>query len=358
MKSQKKFNIVISILVAIALLGSAYLLGYEVASARFVDYQVMSASGYAFQLKDGEGNSIFSISDAGNTVAAGSLTATGAIDANSTADFADTVVFSKGSGTALDVSSGGELNIDGTLDVNGTSNFGAAVTCSYAGNCLTSGTTADIEWLGFAAFGDGTPDGVTDGAAESVYVEGSFEVDGTTYADGAIDLDGSADEIQLAVTGYTTQTTDLAFFDGGLVDIGGGTYATADGDNDLGIDGDLEINGAVDADGTMNVAGNTTLQALLLTSFTNLTVTNGSTLTPTVTVYALDSAGAVTMTLAASGTEGQLLILIGDDANDITIADTNLRSNDGGVQVLNAYDVLMLVYQDAEWIEISESNNS
>jgi hypothetical protein len=43
----------------------------------------------------------------------------GALDADSTSDFADTATFSKGSGTALDVSSGGELNLDGTMDVNG-----------------------------------------------------------------------------------------------------------------------------------------------------------------------------------------------------------------------------------------------
>jgi hypothetical protein len=66
----------------------------------------------------------------------------------------------------------------------------------------------------------------------------------------------------------------------------------------------------------------------------------------------------VTVTLNATGTEGQLLVLIGDDANDITIADSNVRTNDGNAQVLNVYDVIMWVYQDNEWLEISESNNS
>lgn len=115
---------------------------------------------------------------------------------------------------------------------------------------------------------------------------------------------------------------------------------------------------AVDLNSTLNVDGATTLAGLLYPSFADETITDGETLTPTVTVYALDSAGAVTLTLAASATEGQLLILIGDDANNITINDTNVRTNDGGVQVIGQYDVIIWVYQDSEWIEISESNNS
>lgn len=137
----------------------------------------------------------------------------GVIDADSTSDFADTATFSKGSGDALSVSSGGALNNEGTLDQNGTSDFGAAITCSFAGNCLTSGTTADIEWLGFASFGDGAPDGVTDGTAEDVYVEGGLEVDGAIYADGAIDADSTLDVAGATALGTTLSvagTTALA----------------------------------------------------------------------------------------------------------------------------------------------------
>ena len=104
----------------------------------------------------------------------------------------------------------------------------------------------------------------------------------------------------------------------------------------------------------LTVTDDTTLSGLLLPGFADETITNGEVLTPTVTVYALDSAGAVTMTLAAAGTEGQLLILIGDDANNITIADTNLRSHDGAALVLGQYDIAFLVYQDSEWIQLVE----
>lgn len=96
---------------------------------------------------------------------------------------------------------------------------------------------------------------------------------------------------------------------------------------------------------------------VLLPSFNNITITNGYTLTPTSNVYALDSAGAVTMTLAASATEGQSLTLIGDDANTITIADTNIRTTTGAALTLGQYDVIVFVYQDSEWLEVSLSAN-
>jgi hypothetical protein len=105
-------------------------------------------------------------------------------------------------------------------------------------------------------------------------------------------------------------------------------------------------------------SSNLSVSGLLYPSFSNLTVTNGDTITPTSTVYALDSAGAVTITLAASAQEGQPLILIGDDANTITINDTNVRTNDGGVQTIGQYDVILWIYQDSEWIEISDTANS
>ena len=152
--------------------------------------------------------------------------------------------------------------------------------------------------------------------------------------------------------------------------------------NESDLQGDVSMDGALDVTGALDVDGATTLNStldvdgaissgtgavtvteiavsgLFYPSFTNITVTNGYTLTASYTVYAMDSASAVTLTLAASASEGQLLILIGDDANNITVADTNIRTNDGAKQVIGQYDVLMLVYQDSEWVEISESNNS
>jgi len=167
--------------------------------------------------------------------------ADGAIDADSTSNFADTATFSKGSGDAVDISSGGALNNDGTLDQNGTSDFGAALNCSYAGDCLTSGATADIGWLGFASFGDGTPDGVTDGTAEDVYIEGGLEVDKVIYADGAIDADS------------TSNFADTATFSKGS-----GTALDVSSGGELNVDGTLDVNGASDFSDNVVIAKTTT----------------------------------------------------------------------------------------------------
>jgi len=111
--------------------------------------------------------------------------------------------------------------------------------------------------------------------------------------------------------------------------------------------------------GELNVVGEMDIGGLFRPSFTDLTVSDGDTITPTYTVYALDTSGAVTITLAASADEGQLLILINDDANATVIADTNLRSSDGNaITLAGAYDIVMFVYQDAEWIELAKTANS
>jgi hypothetical protein len=107
---------------------------------------------------------------------------------------------------------------------------------------------------------------------------------------------------------------------------------------------------------TMTVA-DISLTGLLKPGFTNVTVTNGLIITPSYTVYAMDSAGDVTITLAAVGTEGQLLYLLGDDANTVKIADTNIRTTDGNAINVGQYDTVAFIYQDSEWLELSLSAN-
>jgi hypothetical protein len=138
----------------------------------------------------------------------------------------------------------------------------------------------------------------------------------------------------------------------------GTTHFTNVEAEDLTATDDLTVTDDSTLTDDVTVGGDLTVSTGFFPSFADVTVTANYYLTPTKTIYALDSSGAVSLTLQATGTEGQILILIGDDANNVTVNDTNLRSNDGSEQVLNAYDVLMLVYQDDEWIEISESNDS
>lgn len=284
-----------------------------------IEYQEMSASGYLFRLEDGTGTEMFSVTDAGAVTAAGAVTSGGLTDLN---------------GNCLDLDTDGDTSL-----------------------CADTDDTIDVEVSGADDF-QITANTFTVLAGSSLVNNGALDQNDN------IDQDGASDEVQLSVNGYTTQTNDLVQFDGGLTDIGGGSYSVADGDNDLGVaavlevDGEFELDGALDADSTANFAGAVTLQALLYPSAADETITDGETLTPTVTIYNLDAAGAVTMTIAASATEGQLLVLCGDSANNITVNDTNIRTNDGSTQVIGQYDCITWVYIDSEWLELSESNNS
>jgi hypothetical protein len=97
----------------------------------------------------------------------GELELDGALDADSTSDFADTATFSKGSGSAIAISAGGDIDLPATADINA---------------------------YGFVTVGDGTPDGdVAAGTDEELYVEGDVEVDGILNADGAINADSTLD---------------------------------------------------------------------------------------------------------------------------------------------------------------------
>ena len=121
--------------------------------------------------------------------------------------------------------------------------------------------------------------------------------------------------------------------------------------DDAAIGGDLTLTGAL-------AAGGTNTLDLIIFEHTALTATT-TTITPTHTFYSLDTAGAVTITLAASGTEGQLLILINDDANATIIADTNLVSADGNaITMTNADDTAILIYQDDKWHELASLDGS
>jgi len=261
----------------------------------------------------------------------------------------------------------GNVAIVDDLDVDGTTNLDVvdidgAVQIDEVVTIGTDGSGQDV------LFHSGTSDDYMrwDASAEALLITGTAAATALLVDDGNVAIIDDLD------VGGTTNLDDVDIdlstsmnIDGHMLDVGTGSCSVAAGDNDaciagvLEVDGELELDGALDADSTANIAGALTLGAAFYPSFTDLTILAGPTyITPTYMIYALDSGEAVSLTLQATGTDGQLLILIGDDANNITINDTNLRSNDGNEQVLAQYGVLMLVYQDSEWLEISESNNS
>ena len=153
----------------------------------------------------------------------------------------------------------GDITIDaetGSVNIIG-SEANAASIYFDANDTVTSGVDIDT----------GTTSGLTiDGGPFSVDGTGAFNVntaagDITIEAEtGSVIIKGDeevADAILLNAATTVTQGIDINVgsvygmsVDGGLTDFGSGTYATADGDNDVGIEGDLEVNTSIDLDGT------------------------------------------------------------------------------------------------------------
>jgi hypothetical protein len=120
----------------------------------------------------------------------------------------------------------------------------------------------------------------------------------------AITLDAN----DAVTTGVTIQVGSVSGLDitGGLTDIGGGSYATANGDNDLGIAGDLEVDGTTDLDGALSIEGDLTMQ-------NDETLSNAANGTITATVAAGGSFWVSTGNLRV-GDGSPSLTLNGEDA--------------------------------------------
>lgn len=114
----------------------------------------------------------------------------------------------------------------------------------------------------------------------------------------------------------------------------------------------------IDSGGSLTAsAGATVALGNLVLTKSDFTPTAGQTLTPAYGMYAVNSSGAVSMTLAAPSEAGQLLVLYGDDANTVTVNDTNLRSTDGNAVTFGQYDVVAFISSATEWIHVAKSVN-
>lgn len=117
--------------------------------------------------------------------------------------------------------------------------------------------------------------------------------------------------------------------------------------------------GASAFNGATTLAGNVTLGAKLIDSSTAITLTAGQVITPAYGFYDISSSGAVSMTLAActSAAKGQRLLLYGNDANTVTVNDSNIRTTDGNAVTFGQYDVVGFVCSGAEWDHMFKSAN-
>jgi cytoskeletal protein CcmA (bactofilin family) len=211
-----------------------------------------------------------------------------------------------------------------------------------------------VEGDGLVNVGAATPS-VAD-ADNDLAVAGVLEVDTEIEADGPVDVDGSSDAVQLSVTGYTTQTSDLVTFDGGLVDIGGASAGVADGDNDLAVAGVLEVDGELEADGAIDADSTVSIASWISFDAQSYATSAGGVLTPTATFVDMTSAGAHTITIADGTDEGQLLI-IHHTGPGITIDESEYNGETGGDISMNATDVAALIWDGSKWKLIAHSSN-
>ena len=109
--------------------------------------------------------------------------------------------------------------------------------------------------------------------------------------------------------------------------------------------------------GNLAVTGNTTFSGLVYPSSTTLTPTAGQSITPAYDLYIIDSSGAVSVTLTACSHNGQEVWFYGEDANTITVNDSNIRSTDGNAVTFGQYDVVGFMCAKTEWNHIAKSAN-
>lgn len=260
------------------------------------------------------------------------------------------------SGATLDVQSGSSVDFAAGLDMNSNTivNIGAAGTDFGSDGSLVTAQTITVTAGGLVV----TAGGATITAGGLVIVAGGADIQG-----GDVTLEND-ETLSNANDGTITATVAA----GGSFNVATGNLTVGDpsgasltlNGNDGYIEGTFEADGGARFDGGVTVgAGDVTISnGLFLPTFADLLIGDGDTVTVTaVTVYGLDSAGEVTMTLAVCSNEGQSVTLIGDDANTININATNLRTTDGNALTLGQYDVIALICQDSEWLHVSKSAN-
>ena len=114
--------------------------------------------------------------------------------------------------------------------------------------------------------------------------------------------------------------------------------------------------GNVTTDGTFSADGTITTQAgLNLIPGTAISVTDGSTITPTTAIQELTAAGNVGAALAACG-DGQVLVLVNLSNVTITITDTGTIRLAGNA-ALGQYDTLTVVGSGVTCLETARANN-
>lgn len=229
---------------------------------------------------------------------------------------------------------GDEAAVDAiTLDANEAATTGITMATGATSGYALTGGPFDVNVTGGISLDADLASNINTAAGDitieaevaSVTIKGDESAADAVYLD-ADDVAGSGVTIAVGATGGLN-------IGGGLTDIGVGTYATADGDNDLGVAGDFEVDGATDLDGTLSVAGATTAAAVTtsgdVTVSADATGGNALAVNRFIGVPRIAMAGLGTM---ANGSTNTVLTDIGDSetpATDWTAVDGDtVMSND------------------------------
>lgn len=189
---------------------------------------------------------------------------------------------------------------------------------------------------GGVELGDGTSDLVSvngrwdtnlNPTTTGTYDLGSSSLDWDDLFVNKIDADdtvtiGRALDVNLAANYKVT-------IDGGLTDIGGGSYALANGDNDLGISGDLEVDTNTRLDGTLLLGGVTTSSKAIDITLAN--TTNDIALTVTQNDVT-NNPNAVTITNTGTGDS----LFINHDGASGQCIEIDAEQTSGNVILVNA----------------------
>lgn len=247
------------------------------------------------------------------------------------------------SGGTIDVQSGATTDFSGGVDLDGSNLVidadGDTILIEGSDDVISTtlgaGTGKFAVYTGNLVVGDETPTVTQDG--EDAYIEGQFEVDGEAQFDGAVDANSSAT------------------FDGGLVDIGGGNYDTASGDNDLGVagvievDGELEVDGAIDADSTSDFAGTATFSKA---NGNAIVVSAGGAIAANGSAFTLAAAEKIAIdgdTTNQTQTGGALDIDVGSTTANVSGLDVLVTTDDGTATGTDVFlGKLAMVQDDAD----------
>jgi hypothetical protein len=136
---------------------------------------------------------------------------------------------------------------------------------------------------------------------------------------------------------------------GGTLDVqgtlsnGGGTFTIAD---------------AASVTGVSSLGDKATFSGEVVYGATPVTLTAGLTVNPASSYYVVSSSAAVSMTLGTTGaTAGQLVFLYGDDANTVTVNDTNILTTDGNAVTFGQYDIVGFLFNGTSWVHLWKSAN-